>query len=262
MIKLVVDWLRSELLADSLAAYSIYKLQRKQIDDLENREVEELDPRGDVDLCIIEEYDREIKQLMSAVEDKVKSNLLGISVAFSIIFAGMGVLTGEPSRTMFAGFCGFLCRLLLAIGVVYLLCSGLLAIKVLGLRKVYLLSPEGALELKSMRHRKCLLLANIDLNRKIHEMLTAFLEVSNRCIRNGILCMGILVLTMVVVTSRSAIKSTGIIPGLTSVVVNGQLGRVVRYREISHASEWTIRLPGEKNPRVFDSPPAKVELLR
>jgi len=98
----------------------------------------------------------------TVIEDKAKINLLGITLAFPIIFSGLSLLAGAAFR-IDSGKLTFAVFSLLLIGVIYLLVGGLYALSALNIGQVYVSTPRDEAE-ESETRRKARLVWNLDQN--------------------------------------------------------------------------------------------------
>lgn len=132
-------------------------------------------------------------QNKSAIESKAKSNMLGITLAFSIIFASFGLMMSESAQSLLLGFRVIIVFIPIFIGVLYLLLGGIAALQALQIGKWYDLSLEEETNLNKSSYKKY-----IELNSLTNIIRSNFTTVSQISTRNGILSLAIFVFIMTV----------------------------------------------------------------
>ena len=128
-----------------------------------------------------------------SVEDKAKSNLVGITIGFPIVFAGLNFLTNEQIRAVVSGPWAYATLASLAIGVIYLIYGGLKALTALQIARVYMASPTDEAGVEE-EERRAILLWCLEQNEKTTLLRTNALTVSFRSIRNGVIILALVIL--------------------------------------------------------------------
>lgn len=119
------------------------------------------------------------------IEDKAKTNLLGITLAFSVLFAGLSAAqtkSAGPHGTVL----GILAMMVLAIGVAFLILGGLQAHAAMQVGRVYTLSPEHEAEDTEDQFKERMLWT-LKQNERLTMRRSNALDVSFKAIRNGVL---------------------------------------------------------------------------
>ncbi len=267
VLRALWNWVQSQILADAIVALVAERVVGKRAGTIEGSLEDEGVPNSDPRLTVRSEvilahYDAERDRLRQ-IDDKAKSNLLGVTVAFSVVFAGFGVLTGQGTRPLFVGSLGLLCHLFLGAGVLSLILGGAFAIRALEIRRIGTFDIED--QLLADRSKRRIWLACIDLNRCTGTVRANSVHVSNRCIRNGIISLSVFVLLILSLSMSGARggnrPSQYIVPGKTRVIVNGEPGTVIRYVEIPKTRKWVVLRDGQTTSKVYLSPPAEVRVI-
>ena len=131
------------------------------------------------------------------VEDKAKTNVLGITLAFSAMFAGVALIS---SNSTVSGSCAdwwvWVLLVLLFIGVLFLLAGGALALSALRIAKTYTWTPEDEVEHSAAEARAVRILWYLELNREGTRLKTNQVDASYSCIRNGVLALAVAAIVM------------------------------------------------------------------
>ena len=130
-----------------------------------------------------------------SVDDKAKTNLVGITIGFTVLFASLGVVGKQEPNGVIGGQWRIIAFALLTIGVVYLVYGGLKALDALQIARIYSPSPEdesGVCE----RLRKGNLLWCLEQNKRMSLLRTNAVSVSYRSIRNGVLSLAVLLVLL------------------------------------------------------------------
>lgn len=181
------------------ASYPNAKLAEKKIKkEMEKIKNSELKNDSDINDVSIETFDKHQKKIFdnkSIIEGKAKDNLLGITLAFSVIFASFGLITRESIQY----FCWIQVLLIIIptlIGVFYLILGGLAALRAMQIGKWYDFSLEEEMNLNNLvRNNKMRIF--IELNNLMNVIRTNYTTVSQIAVRNGILLLFFSVLLMV-----------------------------------------------------------------
>jgi hypothetical protein len=130
-----------------------------------------------------------------SVDDKAKTNLVGITIGVTVLFASLNVVGKQELKAAMGGYWGIVAFALLTIGVVYLVYGGLKALDALQIAMIYSPSPEdesGVCE----RVRKANLLRCLKQNERTSLLRTNAVSVSYRSIRNGVLSLAVLLVLL------------------------------------------------------------------
>ena len=128
-----------------------------------------------------------------ALQEKGKSNVLGITVAFSVLFAGVGFLFGEDVRIALGSVVSAIAMLFLILGVVFLAAGGLMAMKAMNIGPWYNLTLHDVANEDEAKQTSILLWC-LYQNYRITALRSNAVSVSMRAIRNGVLILALLVL--------------------------------------------------------------------
>ncbi len=126
------------------------------------------------------------------VQDKAKSNVLGITVAFSVLFAGMGFLFGEDVRAALGGGVSAIAMLFLLLGVVFLAAGGLMAMKAMSVGRWYNLTLRDVAN-ENEATQTSVLLWCLYQNYRVTALRSNAVSASTKAIRNGVLILASLV---------------------------------------------------------------------
>ena len=169
-----------------------------KIDCLEKREPESIyrdDGRTRLPENILMRHLEQELTRRKAVEEKAKANVLGITLAFSAIFAGSAL------SSSISGFSGFdvdwlVCVLVVSLltGALFLLIGGGLALSALRVAKIYTLTLEDevgntTVETKGAKYIWC-----VELNQMTTLLKTNQIDASYSCIRNGVFALAVVAL--------------------------------------------------------------------
>ena len=131
------------------------------------------------------------------IEDKAKTNVLGITLAFSAMFAGVALIS---SNSTVSGSCVdwwvWVLLVLLFFGVLFLLAGGALALSALRIAKIYTWTLEDEAEHTVSETRAVRILWYVALNREGTRLKTNQIDASYSCIRNGVMALAIAAIVM------------------------------------------------------------------
>ncbi|MDE2861081.1 MAG: phage holin family protein [Chloroflexota bacterium] len=124
------------------------------------------------------------------IEGKAKTNVLGITLAFSAMFAGVALIS---SNSTISGSCVdwwvWLLLGLLLIGGLFLLTGGALALSALRIAKIYTWTPEDEVKHTAPEARAVRVLWYLELNQEVTRLKTNQVDASYSCIRNGVMAL-------------------------------------------------------------------------
>lgn len=120
-----------------------------------------------------------------SIEDKAKTNVIGITLAIGVMFAGAALL----SAWVIADQCNteWLNPVMppFVAGVFFLLTGGWVALDVIRVDQVFVWTVEDEAEYRDDEIKKPMILWCIELNRRINYIKANGTDASYRCIRNG-----------------------------------------------------------------------------
>lgn len=129
------------------------------------------------------------------IEEKARTNVLGITLAFSAMVAGVALLSsGSTLRESCEDWPDWVLLVPLLIGVSFLLVGGALALDVLRVAKIYTWSLEEEATYSDPQTRAARILWSIELNQRTTLLKTNKTEASYACIRNGVVVLAIAVI--------------------------------------------------------------------
>ncbi len=135
--------------------------------------------------------------LRTAIEEKAKTNVLGITLAFSAMFAGVALIS---SNSTVSGSCiewwVWVLLALLIIGVLFLLAGGALALSALRIAKIYTWTLEDDAKHTAAETRAVRILWYVELNREGTRLKTNQVDASYSCIRNGVMALAVAAIVM------------------------------------------------------------------
>jgi hypothetical protein len=134
-------------------------------------------------------FDSEV-QRRRGIEDKARSNLLGIAVACSVMFGGVKLLVDFSGEV--AGPWAIASLILLVYGVLCFLAAGACAVEALDVREVFVVGPEREISPESEWLAQYILWC-MEQNERSNVVRTNAIGVSNRLIRNGVASLGALI---------------------------------------------------------------------
>ncbi len=126
------------------------------------------------------------------IEDKAKTNVLGITLAFSAMFAGIALISSSSAVSEFSvhwPLWVFIASLF--IGVLFLLLGGALALSALRIAKIYTWTLDDEVINTTDDIRAVRLLWYVELNQRATLLKTNQVDASYSCIRNGVISLAI-----------------------------------------------------------------------
>ena len=126
------------------------------------------------------------------IEEKAKTNVLGITLAFSAMFAGIALISSSSAvseSSVHWPLWVFLASLF--IGVLFLLLGGGLALSALRIAKTYTWTLNDEAINTTDETRVVRLLWYLELNRRTTLLKTNQVDASYSCIRNGVISLAI-----------------------------------------------------------------------
>ena len=131
------------------------------------------------------------------IEEKAKTNVLGITLAFSAMLAGVALISSnstvsEPSIDWQV----WSLLALLFIGGLFLLAGGALALSALRIAKTYTWTLEDEVENTADETRAMKTLWYVELNQDGTRLKSNLVDASYRCIRNGVIALAAAAIVM------------------------------------------------------------------
>lgn len=128
-----------------------------------------------------------------SIEDKAKSNLVAITVGFTVLVASLNFVGKDELKAPLSGRWAILSFLLLVLGVVYLMYGGLKALDALQIARIFSPSPSDESGV-CPAVRKTNLLWCLKQNERVSLLRANAVSVSYRSIRNGVISLALLIL--------------------------------------------------------------------
>ena len=156
------------------------------------------DPRSRMSATVLLRFLRDEDARRKSIEDKAKINVLGVTLAFSVMFASVALLSSRSDAsgcdTIWLNFA----LIPLSAGGVFLLMGGWLALRVLRIAAVYVWTLEDEDESGAIADKGARILWYIELNRKINTIKSNHVVASYGSIRNGIVLLAIATIVLAV----------------------------------------------------------------
>lgn len=171
------------------------KIIKEKIKETWDKREESTFPQKDPDdlINVLEKHLTKNLTIRKVVEDKAKSNLIGITLSISVLFTGFGfILKNETFMVNFVLLKYIIIGLLL-LSVLYLLLSGWSALKCLIVEKLYDLSIDEEFNL-SEREKLVRYLSYVKMNNYVYIIKTNFLSVSQKALQYGIVLLGFVII--------------------------------------------------------------------
>ena len=136
---------------------------------------------------LMRHLDQELARRM-VIEEKAKANMLGITLAFSAMFAGSALILSSSTVDEFTTH--WLLWVLVAsffVGELFLLLGGALALRALRIAKIYTWTLENEAKYTTNEARSVRLLWCVELNQMTTLLKTNQVDASYTCLRNGVI---------------------------------------------------------------------------
>ena len=125
------------------------------------------------------------------IEDKAKANTLGVTFAFSVMFAGVALLSASTiPKELCDGQIGWVI-LVLIFGFSFHLIGGLLTLEACRITQYYVWTLKERAEEDQVEFRAATILWYIELNQGVNLLKTNQISASYICIRNGVVLLAI-----------------------------------------------------------------------
>lgn len=151
--------------------------------------------RSDLDLKTLKEYSNKYDDYRRDIEGKAKLNMLGITLSFSIVFAGLSFIVGQSAVLFRSTFSLYLFPLFV-VGIIYFIISGLTSMKVYRIGEWNDIQIDD--ELLSEGERAALLKNCLDKNENILINKRNYTYVSQVSLRNGIVLISIFIIALII----------------------------------------------------------------
>lgn len=135
--------------------------------------------------------------LRTAIEEKAKTNVLGITLAFSAMFAGVALISSSSTAVeSCTEWWVWVPLASLIIGVLFLMAGGALALSALRIAEICTWTPEDEVEHTAAEARAVRVLWYMELNREGTRLKTNQIDASYSCIRNGVVALAVAAIVM------------------------------------------------------------------
>ncbi|MCY3547055.1 MAG: hypothetical protein OXH49_09245 [Gemmatimonadetes bacterium] len=156
---------------------------------------------------VIRRYGEATAHRLKAIQHKAIANLLNITIGVAVLFAGFELLAGSGMGVRFTGWLQVTVALVFVVSVLYFLLGGLMALKVLEVKRVFVPRLEEEAE-KTEVERSMQALWDLKQNEKTIFVLTNALSSSFSGLRNGVVCLA----TLVVLLAASVVAANAGFP--------------------------------------------------
>ena len=133
-----------------------------------------------------------------AIEDKARTNILGVTLAFSVMFAGVALVSSSADSSECSTDWLKYVLVPLLVGIFFLLTGGWVALSVLRIGPVYAWTLEEETESSATESKATRILRYIELNQRINVLKTNGVVASYNCIRNGIIVLAVVAIVLAV----------------------------------------------------------------
>ena len=133
------------------------------------------------------------------IEAKATTNVLGITVAVSVMFAGVALISSSSAGENFsAHWATWVLLAPLFLGVLFLLVGGALAFSALRIAKIYTWTLEDEVKGTTAEDKAMTVLWYVELNERTTLLKTNQLDASHTCIRNGVIALAVAAVSIAV----------------------------------------------------------------
>ena len=131
------------------------------------------------------------------IEEKAKTNVLGITLAFSAMFAGVALISSNSTiRDPSIDWPIWVLLALLFIGGLFLLAGGAMALSALRIAKTYTWTLEDEVEDTADKIRVVKAIWYVELNQEGTRLKANLVDASYSCIRNGVIALAVAAIVM------------------------------------------------------------------
>ena len=174
------------------ANYRDNRLLRRKLDTKEGNELESLEHAKSIDTDTLKQQYHDTFHMKDKLEDKAKINVIGITIAITIMMGASGVLKSIYEKYPISVL-QWIAFVFLTVATMYLLIAGIIVLKVLTDENiVYIVSSNSSISDKTTLHLdyyKCIAQNNILNLIRNNSVYSAY-----ECIRNALLCLFIILL--------------------------------------------------------------------
>ena len=158
----------------------------------------ESDERALLPVDLLMRFLRDEETRRRAIEDKAKTNILGVTLAFSVMFAGVALVSSRAADSGCSIDWLIFVLAPLLVGIFFLLAGGWVALGILRIGEVYVWTLEEETESSSKESKAARILLYIELNQKINYRKANGVVASYSCIRNGIIVLTLVAIVLAV----------------------------------------------------------------
>jgi hypothetical protein len=184
------------MLANRKANSIIRKKLDESIDSNPKGVLSEIENTDKISLDILKEQYNDTIRAKGTLEDKAKTNIIGITLSITLIMGGSGVLSSLNDKYPFT-FLTWVLFTLFVISVTYMITAGLLVIKLLTDENlVYTINLNSfSLDEKKLKedYSTC-----TSLNQMMNTIRNNYIFSSYECIRNALICLFIILIFVTV----------------------------------------------------------------
>ena len=150
------------------------------------------DARAQLSLDVLLRHLNQEHDRRRIIEDKAKTNVLGITLAFSAMFAGVALISSSSAvRECSVHLPLWMLLVSLFIGGLFLLRGGALALSALRIAKIYTWALEDEVENTTDEARAVRVLWYVELNQMTTLLKTNHIDASYSCMRNGVIALAV-----------------------------------------------------------------------
>lgn len=165
---------------------------------------------NELDLKVLEDQYGETLRIKEKIEDKAKTNIIGISISITLIMGASGILSVVNDKYQLP-ILSWITFALMVVSIAYMLTAGILVIRLLtNENEVYVVNLNSLIlgeEILRDDYDKC-----ISQNRNKNTIRNNYLFTSYECIRNSLICLfAILLLTAAPLSFQSEEKNDNLL---------------------------------------------------
>jgi hypothetical protein len=171
-----------------------------------------------LDTKVLEEYLKAEQDRKKVIEDKAKAGIIAITFSLTLSTGGLALLPTQanaPSPVM-----GYVCAVIMAFSIGYLLLGGFSALRALNIRKVYLIDlatrarlkrhaagaeAEGDADAQALEDENTLLVYVIDQNQHMNRIASNLADAALAPIRNGLTLTGFFIMLSFWITAEARV---------------------------------------------------------
>lgn len=170
----------------------------------------DIENSNELDLKVLEDQYGETLRIKEKIEDKAKTNIIGISISITLIMGASGILSVVNDKYQLP-ILSWITFALMVVSIAYMLTAGILVIRLLtNENEVYVVNLNSLIlgeEILRDDYDKC-----ISQNRNKNTIRNNYLFTSYECIRNSLICLfAILLLTAAPLSFQSEEKNDNLL---------------------------------------------------